>query len=270
MDFDEKHQEDLERIRKFRLLDDNFMTKVFEDVACTELMLQIILDKEDLRVLQVHTQYDVKNLQGRSARLDILATDSTGRICNVEVQRSDKGAGVKRARYNSALIDANITEPGEEYNKLSETYVIFITENDVLKGNLPIYHVERVVMETGELFEDGEHIVYVNSRIQDNTKLGSLMHDFRCTKAGDMYNGVLADRVHYFKEDEEGVTILCKEMEDMRNKAREEGREEGMSGIVLNMYRNTPELTVESLSQKAGVALDTVKNWILGAGLSLR
>ena len=53
-----------------------------------------------------------KNLQGRSVRLDILAIDSHGRVFNVEVQRSDKGAGAKRARYNSALIDANVTEPG--------------------------------------------------------------------------------------------------------------------------------------------------------------
>ena len=30
MDFEKKHQEDLQRLRGFRLLDDDFMTKVFE------------------------------------------------------------------------------------------------------------------------------------------------------------------------------------------------------------------------------------------------
>ncbi len=39
----------------------------------------------------------------------------------------------KRARYNSALIDANVTEPGDLYEALNETFVIFITENDVMK-----------------------------------------------------------------------------------------------------------------------------------------
>ena len=48
------------------------------------------------------------------------------------MQRNDKGASVKRARYNSSLIDANVTELGDEYEKLNETYVIFITENDAL------------------------------------------------------------------------------------------------------------------------------------------
>ena len=113
--FEKKHQEDLQRLRGFRLLDDDFMTKVFEDIQCAELLLRIILNDEGIHVLEVHSQRGIKNLQGRSVRLDILAIDSHDRVFNVEVQRSDKGAGAKRARYNSALIDANVTEPGDLY-----------------------------------------------------------------------------------------------------------------------------------------------------------
>lgn len=227
MDFEKKHQEDLQRLRGFRLLDDDFMTKVFEDISCAELLLRIILNDEGIRVLEAHSQRGIKNLQGRSVKLDILAVDSHNRVFNVEVQRSDRGAGAKRARYNSALIDANVTEPGDQYEDLNETFVIFITENDVMKVGLPIYHIDRVVRETGKLFEDEEHIIYVNSQIKDETKLGRLMHDFSCTDAKDMYNKVLADRVRYFKEDERGVEIMCREMEIMRNQAHEEGIEKG-------------------------------------------
>ena len=227
MDFEKKHQEDLQRLRGFRLLDDDFMTKVFEDISCAELLLRIILNDEGIRVLEAHSQRGIKNLQGRSVKLDILAVDSHNRVFNVEVQRSDRGAGAKRARYNSALIDATVTEPGDQYEDLNETFVIFITENDVMKAGLPIYHIDRVVRETGKLFEDEEHIIYVNSQIKDETKLGRLMHDFSCTDAKDMYNKVLADRVRYFKEDERGVEIMCREMEIMRNQAHEEGIEKG-------------------------------------------
>lgn len=227
MDFEKKHQEDLQRLRGFRLLDDDFMTKVFEDISCAELLLRIILNDEGIRVLEAHSQRGIKNLQGRSVKLDILAVDSHNSVFNVEVQRSDRGAGAKRTRYNSALIDANVTEPGDQYEDLNETFVIFITENDVMKAGLPIYHIDRVVRETGKLFEDEEHIIYVNSQIKDETKLGRLMHDFSCTDAKDMYNKVLADRVRYFKEDERGVEIMCREMEIMRNQAHEEGIEKG-------------------------------------------
>ena len=97
MDFEKKHQEDLQRLRGFRLLDDDFMTKVFEDIQCAELLLRIILNDEGIHVLEVHSQRGIKNLQGRSVKLDILAVDSHNRVFNVEVQRSDRGAGAKRA-----------------------------------------------------------------------------------------------------------------------------------------------------------------------------
>lgn len=248
MEFEQKHQEDLQRLRGFRLLDDDFMTKVFEDIPCAELLLQIILNREDIHVLKVHSQHGIKNLQGRSVRLDILAVDDNDRVYNVEVQRSDKGAGVKRARYNSALIDANVTEPGDEYEALNETYVIFITENDVMKRDLPIYNVDRVIKETGELFGDGAHIIYVNSQIKNETKLGRLMHDFRCTDADDMYNKVLADRVRYFKEDKEGVAIMCREMERMRNEAIQDSQVENIRNVMesfqVSIYKAMESLKI--------------------------
>ena len=74
------------------------------------------------------------------------------------MQRSDRGASEKRARYNSSLLDANLTDAGDDYDALNETYVIFITENDVLKAGLPIYHVDRTVRETGTFFQrSGSH-----------------------------------------------------------------------------------------------------------------
>ena len=112
---EQKHQEDLQRLRGFRLLDDDFLTKCFEgNTECIELVLRIVMEMPDLKVIDVHTQVFVENLLNRSVRLDVLATDSTGRKINVEIQRSDKGAGRKRARYNSSMMDANLLEKGEE------------------------------------------------------------------------------------------------------------------------------------------------------------
>lgn len=221
MSFARQHEEDLQRLRGFRLLDDDFMAKVFEDKECAELLLRIILKKNDLIVKEVYGQLSLKNLQGRSARLDVFATDSIGKVYNIEVQRSDRGAVAKRARYNAALIDANITEPGDEYQALNECYVIFITENDVIGAGLPIYHAERMVLETGKSFNDEQHILYVNAQIKDETELGKLMHDMWCVEAEDMHYGILANRVKYFKENEEGVATMCRAMEEMRNETAE-------------------------------------------------
>ena len=91
LDFERKHEDDLQRLRGFRLLDDDFMSKVFEDKKCAEFLLRIILNRDDLEVKKSNSQYSIKNLQGRSVRLDILAVDKKNRAYNIEIQRNDKG-----------------------------------------------------------------------------------------------------------------------------------------------------------------------------------
>ena len=256
---DQKHQEDLQRLRGFRLLDDDFLTKCFEgDTASIELVLQIVLEKPDLKVLDVRTQVFVENLLNRSVRLDILATDSTGAKLNVEVQRSDKGAGRKRARYNSSMMDANLLKKGEDFDKLPETWVIFITENDVMGKGLPLYPIERCFLGTGERFEDGSHILYVNGAYRGDTPIGKLMHDFSCTDAADMYYGTLADRVRFFKESKEGIEIMCRAMEDMRNESLQEGIREGMKATARRMLA-AGKYALEEIVNISGLSLEEVK-----------
>ena len=250
LDFERKHEEDLQRLRGLRLIDDDFMAAVFEDRTCAEFLLQIILKRHDLTVKEVHGQYSIKNLQGRSIRLDILAVDQKNRAYNIEVHRSDRGASEKRARYNSSLLDANLTDAGDDYDALNETYVIFITENDVLKAGLPIYHVERTVQETGTVFNDQAHIVYVNSQIKDETALGKLMHDFFCTNSKDMYYPVLANRVWYFKENEKGVATMCRAMEQMRDETAAEQNIKTLLVSVKNLMKNmnlSPEQAMNAM-----------------------
>ena len=193
--------ETYKKIEAFRLFDDTFMSKVFDGrKEETALLLQIILDDPNLKVISVHAQVEIKNLQGRSIRLDIKAKNSKGEIFAVEVQRQDAGAKPKRARYISSLIDGNVLKTSQDFEKLPETYVIFITEHDVLGGGKPIYNIDRTIHQTGKPFGDMAHIIYVNGENRSKTKLGKLMHDFHCTEAKDMNYKILADRVRYFKE----------------------------------------------------------------------
>lgn len=74
--------------------------KLTSQMAYIELVLQIVLNTQDLKVVDVRTQVFMENLLNRSVRLDVLATDSTNTKYNIEIQRADKGAGRKRARYN--------------------------------------------------------------------------------------------------------------------------------------------------------------------------
>ena len=263
-------QKDLERIKRFRLMDDVFFSKCFEtDTVCTQLMLRIILDKPDLVVLDVRTQVFVANLLNRSVRLDIVATDSQGRRINVEVQRADSGAGKWRARYHASMMDSIYLEKGTDFDQLPEVYIIFITEHDVMGKGRPLYQVERCILETGERFDDGSHILYVNGAYRDDTPLGKLMHDFACSEPARMYFDELSQRASFFKESKKGVATMCRILEEVveegRQQGRQEGRQEGrQQGIKENMLDTAKrmltdgKLPLEMIADYSGLPLEEV------------
>ncbi len=249
---EKQHQEDLQRIRGFRLIDDDFMNACFDGyIEGTELLLRIILNKQDIHVKKVTTQRTMKNLLGRDICLDIDAADDSGMEYNIEVQRSDKGADKKRARYHSSILDAHLLRPKEDFSKLPETFVIFITENDVLGENEPIYIIDRQITNIGKPFDDGEHIIYVNGSDKNvSTELGKLMHDFFCTSPDDMHYSELANKVRYFKEDEKGVASMCKVLEDMRNESAKKADEQRLITDIRNVMESfgvSIEKAMESL-----------------------
>ena len=59
-------------------------------------------------------------------------------------------------------MDVNNLKIRENFRSLPDTYVIFITENDVWGEGQPIYLIERINTTTSKHFDDGEHIIYVN------------------------------------------------------------------------------------------------------------
>ena len=256
---EQTHKQDLERLKSLRYMDDDFMSVCLADnFEGVELILQIVLGREDIKVKSVRTQEPLKNLQGRSAVLDVHAIDSTDKEFDVEIQRSDAGAGAKRARHNSSLLDAHILKPGDDTENIPDSYVIFITENDVMKGNQPIYPVERYVTigENKVLFGDGSYIIYVNGKYRGNDEIGKLMYDFSCTNPDDMNYETLAKKARYFKQDEKGVAAMCKIMEDMRNEAALDNARETVRRMIKDgelslekIARYVPALSMEELKE---------------------
>lgn len=105
----ERQEKLLKRLKGLCLLDDKFMTACLsDDMECIALIVRIVLNNPGIRILEAHTQHVLKNLYGRSLQLDVYAVDEDGHKLNIEIQRAVSGAGFKRARYHSSLIDANI------------------------------------------------------------------------------------------------------------------------------------------------------------------
>ncbi len=253
---EEQHQKDLERLEQMRPMDDDLMREIFRNnIPLAEFVLRIMTGMDDLIITSEETQYDLEHLLGaRSICLDVLATDSEGRKFNLEIQRSDRGASPKRARYHSSAIDVEFLKAKQDFSKLPITYVIFITETDVRGANRPIYLFDRQDTVTGEPFGDDEHIIFVNGAYNnpdDNSDLAKLIHDFGCRNDEDMYFDLMAESTHFYKKTEKGVSHMCKLMEDMRNDEK--------VIIAIKLLKRGKE-SLEEIAEDSGLSLEDVKD----------
>ena len=217
-------QELIEKIQQMTLMDDVFFNSFMDNnFGAMEYILNIIMSRADLRVSHIQAQHSVPNLYGRSVRFDVFATDQYGNEYNFEVQNANDGAEPKRARYNIDMLDFRKLNAGDDFDQLPETYVIFITAKDVLGYGLPIYHIERCIMEVSQQFNDKAHIIYVNGENTDDTPLGKLMQDFKQPDADKMHSKLLSDRMKYLKSTKEEVTKMCNIVEEYSAKRFNEG-----------------------------------------------
>lgn len=202
------------------LFDDDLMSLVFDsNIPAAELLLTVILNREDIRVVSVVGQKELENplVEGRNIRLDILAKDNAGKFFNVEVQRNRAGADERRARFHSSMVDSRMLKARQEFRELRESYIIFITEDDYFGEGLPTYTIGRHVEELGRAFQDGSYILYVNGSYRGNDAVGRLMQDFSCKNAEDIYYQELAEGVRHFKEEKGGREAMCRAVEEYAN-----------------------------------------------------
>lgn len=260
------------KIRQSCLMDDAYMAKFFDrNIKCTQLVLRIILEKEDLIVKRVKTQKKLKGSPNKhEIRLDVYAVDSEGKEYDIEIQKVSSKASPKRARFYSALIDANMLNKNEDYDKLRESVIIFITEHDVLGEGLPLYTIERYI-NGKRLFNDGIKIIYANASHQDaGTKLGRLMHDFMCVPVKDMYYEELAARAKYLKSNKKGEDAMKSVWDEMREESLAEGMEKGMEkGMAKGIKKgraegaqNMQEGIVRTMLKSGELALDKIAEYV--------
>lgn len=240
------------------LFDDDLMSMVFDsNIPATELLLKIILKQDDINVISVVGQREFKNpiVGGRDIRLDILAKDSKGKHYDIEVQKKPEGAHVRRARFNSSMMDVRMLQEGQKFSELRDSYMVFITETDIFGHGIPIYTVNRHFEEIDGWFHDGSHIVYVNGSYKGEDAVGKLMHDFGCKESKDIYYPELAEGVKHFKEEEGGRKVMCEAVEKYAESYAERKRIDALYEAVKNLME-----TMKLSSEQAMSAIKISEN----------
>ena len=235
--------ETIQAVKEYNLIDDVMFTKAAEDKKFCEEILRTILDDKELIVVKSTPQSKLQNLRGRSVVFDALCKLKGGAMVDIEVQKTNNDDHLKRVRYNSAVLTANITSPGTKFRRVPNVIIIFISKFDIFKDGYALYHVDKIVRESSRKIEDGLDEVYVNSAVKDGSKVSELMELFVDLKA---YNKdefpVVSETKKIYKETEEGVQTMCEITEKLYKKGKKlgfaEGEAKGILFTLKNMMRN--------------------------------
>lgn len=236
------------------LFDDDLMSRVFDkNIEATELLLRIILERK-IKVISVIGQEEMKSaaVGGRNITLDVHALDENGEKMDIEVQGNSEGAHIRRARYHSSVLDSRMLKEGQEFKEIKDSYVIFIYKRDKFQEGLPLYHIDRYVRETGKLFEDGSHIIYVNGNYKGDDEIGYLMQDFHQTDPDNMHYKELSQGVRHFKEVEEGRDTMCEAVQEYAKEYADQRAIDTTINIVKNVIKNT-NCTLDQALDVAGI-----------------
>ena len=188
-------------------------------------------------------------------------------MINIELQGYKSGADPKRLRYYASAITGSMNIEDDKWHTLADTKVIFICKEDYIGEGESVYHIERIIRETGKALKDGEELMYINGEREDDEKYGKLMHDLNCTRAEEMYYEPFARRVAYIKQTEKGRKEMCEILENMIKEERKEERlialDEGIAigeeRVAIQMIR-LGKLTFEEIAIYTGLSIERVKS----------
>lgn len=262
-------------INEARLIDDDFMNMCLNgNIPCASAMLRHILSR-DVRITGVETQKEFRGVK-RSLRLDIYATDGRYTVYNIETENKKKRAIPKRARFHCGMIDVNNLDKGQDFSRLPESWVIFITRHDIFGYGRTMYTINRYIEGINEPFGDGQHIIYVNcSAENDGSEVWRLIHDMMCKNPDEMLIPELAERVRYFKAPQEGGSKMATMDEYFKDYIREREQEAAAKAAtaaaatatasLLSTFVKAGAMTAEKIAETLGMSTSEVQALIAQA-----
>ncbi len=186
--------------------------KTYDELEFTDdfLFCHILMENEDLciELVEMITGRKIRSIvkpegqksirltyDGKGVRFDVYFEDEENVVYDIEMQASKKYNLRKRARYYQGMIDLNILGKSRDYNKLKDSYIIFICTFDEFGDCRHIYTFENVCRENPEIkLDDGPHKVFLCAG-GDKDDCSGKMKDFLDYIADKSTNGELSRRL---------------------------------------------------------------------------
>lgn len=160
----EKSKKRLQTFDNLCLMDDELFFNVFNNnVKATQLIIDIIISKRKLKVISSNVKEYNKSFNGQDKMILVSAIDEKDKTIFIGIKCLRKNANPKTASLSASILDSWIINDATDVSELNECYAILFTEKDILGKGFAIYNIERQIKEASESFDDGSHIVFVNT-----------------------------------------------------------------------------------------------------------
>lgn len=256
-------------VRQLVPIDDVMFQKMAESKKVCQEIISTVMG-QDLEVVDVIPQDSIENLQGRSVRLDCLCRLKGGIYVNVEVQKPNNDDHEARVRYNASVVTANQTPKGSKFKDVAQVIVIYITKFDIFGDGLPIYHIDRVVRETGKTRTDGFTEIYVNASVKNyddelNSNVSDLMDLFTDRmKLNPEKFPEFSKRKNMFVNTEKGENEMCEKVDQLARQREQEA-------VLMTLFRGVEAggVKVTFAAKEANLSLNEFKDQMRLRGFSV-
>ena len=259
------------RFEDLTFADDWMFQTVLKDpnicAELVELLLGVRVDHVEYPELEkvIEPFYTTKGV-----RLDVYLKDEN-KVIDVELQSYEMEALGKRMRYYEAMLDMDALMKGEPYDKLKESYVLFICKHDPFKDmnckfyGLPRYTFRNICLENSHVNLDDKSIkvVYNASKYEsvENTRVKALLRFIQTDEPEqDDFSNRLEALVAKIKQNEkfkQEYMAMNLHDYDMIRKGREEGAAQKAVEAAVMLVREYDEDS-KTAAQKMNAPLDKV------------
>ena len=164
----------MKRLEEMNLVDDflvNSLTshKIYGEES-SRYILECILHRKIGKLTVVPQRFwGGENTEDHGVRLDVYLDEEDGEIFDIEPDKNDGEDDIaslpRRVRFYHAKIDAGNLAAGEDYSKLRNVIVIFITTYDPFGRERMVYTIQNGCVEEPDMpYEDGAKTLFLYTK----------------------------------------------------------------------------------------------------------
>ena len=180
-------QRNIVPLSELPLRNDFMFGEVMRTSEICQLFLEELLGVSIQRIEFVDKQKDLSDSYAyHGIRLDVYLKDKAGTVFDVEMQSVPNGNLAKRARFYQSAIDRSELPKAVDYDKLSESYVIFVCNFDYFEIGKAVGERVSFLKGTETVYDDGSHVFFLNSHYTEDNASRSILEFLDMIRTNDL------------------------------------------------------------------------------------